>query len=821
LAVLALLAVAGHGQAKWPKLRIVKDSIRIGIPPGRSAGERDDTGAAAHVFKLNQWAPIYFDVEILDIFDDPKTADAYLTVETQDGDAYTTKYRLPLGNLAGRNPGEKISSIEFRWTPYVRMGGYPGECKLSMADAQGRAFGETETISQLRPVDSNQYVVMSLGSKLASFDVRNPDGDDAKTKKLTRVTSSSILEISQMPDQWIGYDAIDMAIIGTAGTKDFVPTLFGEPGEKNPAIRQRRDALLEWVRRGGRLVISVGTNAAVLSQYKALQDLLPLPIDPANPKADYPAVTLVGPPAATGRDGILKPKDGTVPVAGLRPVKDRAVRVLMSGTYLNNPVGQTVPLIAQSPFGLGRITVVAFDLDRSPFVDYLDRSAVWVWLLKECGSQKAVTGQEAKVNNNPNQPSMSASSVTPEDDFATGIQRDLDRFEGVPVISFGWVALFVILYTLVIGPLEYIILKKVFKRLELTWITFPIIVLTVSVISYYSAYALKGSDLKINKFDVIDVDVSGQRLYGRTWVSLFSPRQESFTISVTPNTGWAIERPAGESAPTLVDWVHGSRGSSRQSIFRSSYAYHVDPDPSAPKFADALIDVPIKVWSVKSLSANWAADTDPAVPLVESKLIHPPADPTTVAGNVTLRLPVGKLTDSVMIYGDKVYKLGDIESGVPYQVVLDDSKVDPQWFSTAGNLSGLGFVLQGGDEFRGRWGGNLNQGPNEPGNLSFWGALFHEKALGGGMALSNSSIRKIDQSWRAEKWNTNEAMIVARLPVAKGEIDTVLNGGSSISPTQLWLKSLPKPGTTRQAIAGKIRQETYVRLIVPIKPNVK
>ena len=57
------------------------------------------------------------------------------------------------------------------------------------------------------------------------------------------------------------------------------------------------------------------------------------------------------------------------------------------------------------------------------------------------------------------------------------------------------------------GPVDYFILKKVFKRLEWTWITFPAVVLVVSVAAYLIAYAVKGNELKINKIDLIDIDL--------------------------------------------------------------------------------------------------------------------------------------------------------------------------------------------------------------------------------------------------------------------------------------------------------------------------
>ena len=83
----------------------------------------------------------------------------------------------------------------------------------------------------------------------------------------------------------------------------------------------------------------------------------------------------------------------------------------------------------------------------------------------------------------------------------------MDTFEGVPVISFGWVALFILFYILLVGPIDYFVLKRLFKRLELTWITFPLIVIVVSVVAYLAAYYSKGDDLRVNKVDLVQIDL--------------------------------------------------------------------------------------------------------------------------------------------------------------------------------------------------------------------------------------------------------------------------------------------------------------------------
>src|SRR5207302_1311334 len=113
----------------------------------------------------------------------------------------------------------------------------------------------------------------------------------------------------------------------------------------------------------------------------------------------------------------------------------------------------------------------------------------WDWVLRECGANRTSIGSEGKARQ-PNAPPSDD-----EDEIAVALRTHVDTFEAVPVVSFGPVAFLIVLYILLIAPLEYYFLKRVFGRLELTWITFPIIVLTVCLASFLSASSMKGHDL--------------------------------------------------------------------------------------------------------------------------------------------------------------------------------------------------------------------------------------------------------------------------------------------------------------------------------------
>ena len=198
-------------------------------------------------------------------------------------------------------------------------------------------------------------------------------------------------------------------------------------------------------------------------------------------------------------------------------------------------------------------------------------------------------------------------------DLTAQLQRGCDTFDGVPVISFGWVALFILAYIIVVGPLDYFFLKKVVKRLELTWVTFPPVVLAVSAGAYFTAYALKGDDQKINKLDLIEYDMRTESVRGSTWFSIFSPRIQNYTVSVEPAAGWgaAADRDPSNLDPPLVSWA-GKPLPGRKSLFRRTYEYDTE--------IGGLKRVPIQVWSTKGFQGVWHARLNDKAPPIQANL---------------------------------------------------------------------------------------------------------------------------------------------------------------------------------------------------------
>jgi len=764
---------------------------QLGMPAGPFSSEVDEDGKKRPLFKAGVWAPVYVDIECLDKMQEPLE----LVVESADSDDLTTSYRVPFPTMS---PGERIVGGELPCLSYIKPGSYTATLGVSIREVRtGRnvcqPFSRTHYGSQ-----PGKFFVLTAGVKLPGMRFTQPrenpnqPQDDASLLDFGKIEVASIERLRDLPDVWFGYDAANMLIIPT-GTDDanFVQEWF------SPANDTRWKAVREWVRRGGHLVISVGSNVDTVAGLKELQEMLPTTLV-AGSKQSEPTLKLVWEPrGSTRQDHLLRASSDGKAVLSYVTLPDKAGRSSTSLMKMddNHPkAGQS--LIRTGAYGLGKVTVVGFDLEKRPFTDWKTPKEFWQWLTSEAGG-RLPPGEDPNANN----PSGNMGNDS-SDKQLTRIQNTLDFFEGVPVISFGWVALFIVIYIIIIGPLDYYLLKKVFKRMELTWITFPVVVIGISAAAYFTAYAMKGKDLKINKIDLIDIDLQTQRVYGNTWFSVFSPRIQNYDVAVEPNNGgWTAEPIAIKSANTLMAWT-GEARNNRQSLFVRDYRFHVDttrPD-GEQQFASGLERVPIQVWSTKSFVGEWVTRIDAENPLVVSTLRLTDAKSELPVGTIQLNLPMPKLDDVQLFYRNQRYDLGTLASGVAKRFVGNNPQEVQKWLRD-------NTPEDNQDPYNNRY------RTGEPIAFRLWGTMFHDAFDSSGTSIANGSLRRLDQSWRLSRDNIGEAILIGRIPTVVGQAEELME--PSDSPTRLWLMELPGSGE-RTPIVGTLRQETYVRVLIPI-----
>jgi hypothetical protein len=413
--------------------------------------------------------------------------------------------------------------------------------------------------------------------------------------------------VQQLPTQWFGYEGVDVLALTTSQE-------WGE--SKKPLLSAfsgndpRWQAMSQWVLQGGRLLIFGGGRSDDLRT--VFQGLGPVgKLLPGKPKEDVRLLRAGQIESAyDGRHSFplprLNAKDPGSPLALVVP--------LLTDVQGKAEIAQdNVPLVVRAPAGFGEVVFVACDLNRPPFSLWEGRTNFLRGLLR-----KQRPGAEP-------QPAAAFSEATYVGitDLSGQLRGALDQFAGISPTPFVLVALLALAYILLIGPVDYLLVKKLWRRPELTWVTFPLMVLAVSLVAYGLAHRLKGRELRVNQLDVFDFDQATGQVRGQTWFNVFSPESRVYDVAVRPD----VAGPSAASAyATVVSWL-GLPGDAMGGMDRQNSAgglggtYRFSPDYKE------MLGVPLQVWSSKSFTARWlSVSGDPVAKDQPADAKHQPAD---------------------------------------------------------------------------------------------------------------------------------------------------------------------------------------------------
>lgn len=804
------------------------EGVRLGLP----------FGSRQNKFKPGYWTPVYIDLRFIDNSAQPTSIgrdDGVIVIESVDNEGLANCYYL---NWPALNPGEETTVIG-----YVRPASENAEVTVSVRTAEGRLLSQRKSKRNtgFEGLAPSAIVYLQLGSRVidSNFSLRKmqagiglPDSVDTSRESVHEF--AFIEKVEDLPTQWFGYATADVVILPT-GKESFITRLLEDQ------FRNRREALVEWVQRGGRLILSVGRN-----QQLAANLLTKMPVTSCSFTGVKVGQRLDAVQAFASEMGRFPVEPfQEVEIAQLAPFpKPEAIDILPEWGTGSRPTGEP-PVLLQSSSGLGRVFLIAFDLDQGQFTRWKGRHHFFRALLEK---MDPLNIQQLDARALPG-----GRFMEPYPDLNNQLLNQLEHLEGVSVMSFGWVALFLLLYIIVVGPLDYLVLKFVVKKMELTWITFPIIVVTVSAAAYAAAHYLKGKELKIKKIDLVDIPLQlehdsgracSRRIFGTAWISLFSPQMQKYAIGIDPVPVW-LGRPAASTpvaGNTTVSWLGHS-----ESYFQQSHRHHMGGLFERPyryaAAASGLKDVPIRMWAIKSFTASWHApvassQSDP----IFSAVVRPSRTRDTLEQvAITSRLPA-TLRKAVLYYLDNQYDLGDLLPGQEQKIDLRARARHqgyPEW------LTGMLFYKLGrGESYRNNFLRQHDQSWRLEGrkHAILMGRVIADaprqaSEAEGGYRIDNRTLSNLREAGVAdstcsklqelkdrlvpsrEEFVAALAKILDRQELDRYQERVLLHAEVPPLPTRLWLDHLPDEGRAWRPHSGTISQVTIVRVLIPVRTN--
>jgi len=366
----------------------------------------------------------------------------------------------------------------------------------------------------------------------------------------------------RLPADWTGYASLDLFVL-------YNPDWLKLTG---PQCR----AIVQWVHNGGRMLVVLGGNP--LPPEHPIARLLPFKLGPVR------EVQLSRP--LMRRWGASSPKVDKLACWSLDNA--RGVRGWETRTEETAAV-----LSAFGPAGFGKVGVFAADV--SAIGGRQDRNTAPFWIARIApllGSRRI----RADLNPDEDEDSYGFNVGRPTLAANTVLEHLLDT-EKLRPIHIGWVVLVLVSLAVLIGPVDYLVLKKL-GRLPMTWLTASVCIGLFSVGAYYGVEYLRGGKLEAKVVTVIDGIEGSPAAWTTRYTGIFAPHSDEYRISGLDRSQWW----AGLT-PTQGERLSRFR---RDLGSRNIYCIQHTDGGNVPT------SVPINIWTMQCLLSESPA---PAVPL--------------------------------------------------------------------------------------------------------------------------------------------------------------------------------------------------------------
>jgi len=386
--------------------------------------------------------------------------------------------------------------------------------------------------------------------------------------------------IRMVPWDWTGFVSLDVLILYDPDWNQF--------------DRRQLQAISQWVSNGGKLLLVLGTHP--LAANNPIAQLLPVNIGQIKQTTANSA--LLGKWDLQG--------DASEMVACWPLAVKPGVRLCETQRCDANDC-----LFATGNVGFGRVGVLAFDPSTLSDRHRARSSRFWVGrikaVLEDSHSLPVGAKNSGSSPSSANRPRGSVvesfRTIRFEQDTETSSKNQQDNrryqiglgqaannavmnflYKGIRPLSIWWVILLLAALALLLGPVDYIVLKR-WGRLPLTWLTCTFWIAVFTVGAYYGVQYLRSGDMEMRVVSVLDGIENEGSAWSTNYCGLFAPRSAEYRLKDLGEKQWW-----SGIAPTQQN-IYSYR---RETGGRKIYCEQEDGE-NRPR------SLPISIWTIQCL----------------------------------------------------------------------------------------------------------------------------------------------------------------------------------------------------------------------------
>lgn len=424
----------------------------------------------------------------------------------------------------------------------------------------------------IEPIEVDKYLMVVISSDPTLLNV-------VTNLQLPPAPSTTVqhMRLDELPEQAAVFRSVNTLVLHDIDTAQL--------------SAQQRNTLRSWVGLGGQLIVSGGVQGQLSAA--GVADMLP--------------ATLRGSLHDASIEKLLALGNSALPSGAQRA----SLSDLEAQPGARDVIGDG--LIWERQLGAGTTLVTAFDLGL--LRGWPDETRLWEKLL-HAHAQFIPT---LEISN-------------PSYDLI----RSALQLPGLNLPPTGYLVVFLFLYILLIGPLNYLVLRQM-KRLEWAWISIPILVALMVTGLYIFGLSIRGGQPNLSQVSIVQMSEGEQKAQLSAFIGLFSPFRTTYTIGLPPQS-------------LVLDQEHWNGNNPSDAVRIGA---------SAVEIPNALVDVS----SVRSFSAESNIDMQA---IVQSSLASGQQTESSIQNRSTQ-----VLKDVLVIRGETFTSLGSLQPGESRSFILD------------------------------------------------------------------------------------------------------------------------------------------------------